>query len=167
MLSTSLMWAPLTILIWSVSLLTSSHKLITDWCHWYYQMLWSDLIASPDHSWLEPGPGHVNTDSGSAGPPGNQRQEFTLLRQIYSELDTVQMIIMSWNLDEIRCNGMFSSIYSYSIYRCLPFNIDVYNFDLLSCNYSKRAGCRTRSVRSSYCKSSREEFSIWKVSTAA
>ena len=72
--------------------------------------------------------------------------------------------IMSWNLDEIRCNGMFSSIYSM---RWLPFNIDVYNFDLLSCNYSKRAGCRTRSVRSSYCKSSREEFSIWKVSTAA
>ena len=43
-------------------------------------------------------------------------------------------------------------------------------FIILTFHYaiiSKRAGCRTRSAHSSYCKSSREEFSIWKVSTAA
>ena len=45
MLSTSLLGAPVTILIWSVSLLTTSHQLVTR-CHWYYLQC-CDQILSP------------------------------------------------------------------------------------------------------------------------
>ena len=92
-------------------LLTSSHHFVTHWCYQrcYDEMLWWDVIASPDHSWLEPGPGHVNTHSGSGSgdTPAHREtrdREFTLLRQTYFQLDKWNVINL--NMNESKCFRM-------------------------------------------------------------